>query len=122
ARRAAAQLDHPIRRRRADFRQPCGRADAVAPLRGRGPVRLIAVACTLPLQARRLSRRDLAPLRSRRLAACEQPFAFPSDRPPIAAAGRRRLAGERNSYRVAGRFSVAPAPTPTPPHSRVEVL
>ena len=60
ARRAAAELDHQIRAGGADLGQCRGRGDAVAPLRGRGPLRLSAAARALPVQARRLSRRDLA--------------------------------------------------------------
>ena len=59
ARRAHPQLDHQIGCGGADLRQPRGRGLAVAALRGR-PLRLIAVARPLPVQARRLSRRDLA--------------------------------------------------------------
>ena len=74
-------------------------AIAVAALRGRGPLRLIAAARALPVQARRPSRRDLAALRARRLAARARPLALPADRAAAAPARRRRLPGQRRSRR-----------------------
>ena len=57
-------------------------------------LRHAAAAPALPVQDRRQSRRDLAPLRARRLAAQQQPQPLPADRAAAAAARRRRLAGD----------------------------
>src|SRR6202011_6262111 len=95
------ELDHPVGCCGADIRQPRGRAGAVTTLRGRGLLRLAAAARPLPLQARRLSRRDLAPLRARRLAARPWSLALPIDRTAAALARRRRLAGPRDRHRLA---------------------
>src|SRR5947209_5666422 len=78
------------------------RSGVVAPMRGRGPLRLAAVARPLPLQARRLSRRNLAPLRSRRLAARPRPLTLSADCAAIAAAGCGRLPGQRDRDGLAG--------------------
>src|SRR6266404_4357039 len=101
SRRAIVELDHQIGRCRTDFRQSRGRADAVTTVRGRGLLRLAAAARPLPVQARRLSRRDLAPLRARRLAARPWSLALPVDRTAAPLARRRRFAGQCNRDGVA---------------------
>src|SRR5207249_5452985 len=90
--------------RRADLGQPRGRSLPVAAVRGRGPLRLAAAARALPLQTRRLSRRDLAALRPRRLAARPRPLALPPNRPAPAPPRRRRLPGQRGGDGVAQRL------------------
>ena len=71
ARRTDLQLDHQDRARGAHFGQPRGRGLALAPVRRRGPLRLLADPRALPVQARRLSRRDLVAVGAGRLAAAQ---------------------------------------------------
>ena len=96
-RRADLELDHSIGRGGIDLRQPRGRGLTVAALRG-GSLRLPAVARALPVQARRLSRRDLVVVRTRRLAARPRPLPLFADRPTAAPARRRRLPRQRHRH------------------------
>ena len=57
-------------------------------------MRVIAAARALPVQARRLSRRNLVFVGARRLVARKPPLAVPADRAAPAPAGRGRLAGQ----------------------------
>ncbi len=93
-RRKAPPLDHGIEAGRADLGQ----------LRGRGPQRTVetrpvrgaAPAPALPVQDRRQSRRDLAAVATRGLAAQQQPQPLPDDGAAAQPAGRGRLARQRH--------------------------
>jgi hypothetical protein len=91
---------YPFGRRRPHLRQPRGRADAVATVRGRGFVCLAAAPRALPVQARGLSRRNLAIIGPGRLAARAQSLALLANRAALASAGRGRLAGQCRGNRL----------------------
>src|SRR5205814_10324548 len=91
---------------RADIRQ-CRGGDASLAAVHRGSLRVIAAARALPVQARRLSRRDLALVRFGRLAAGKSPLALSVDRTAAASPGCRRLARQCHSHSVRGLLGIA---------------